>query len=1079
MLSTCSLVCTGWLQHARLRMFSRIFISLHNAHRFGSLLAASWSTTSFAPHVRAIELDDKVADDFWTSEVLPKYVARFSRLTTSGALPKSLPSAFDVATHLEVDYGPTSFSHRLEDIIASLPRLETLKVRYEKRPSYYPVIDFGIQYIRVLLDILSHIDTSLMISVSLDFIIPCIAQLDWAVLMPFEWDVLDATLSRLPALRGPVIIPQEVVAGVRTNFRDWRIGSCANSDKFGPRATGVVVGVRTQGLWPEGSDNEGLDALKLPDYIFSTLPPTSLPITQLLEWDLPPQTDVVVDGDLQPSQYFSSEEPCGDIEDLFKFALAVPPRRLVNNLNAAAGQAVIEGKMSVCTPGNPQVKLPLRVLTYWTYLLDASDAQKTWKAVMRVKDADDLDMKLTVHGVLATLPWHGHLKGFGIRVGDLAQLLSNQYLEAKIIDALIAVLTLRLCRVGGTLGENTLLLDSTFGSFLEMLHPIVNGIAEGPIKESKGGRKYLEKHREWLRSRPDGQLYSVVYRPEEHWTVCKVVARERHTQYGDGLQWKRPQEFFESLGLWLRDQNGAEFSTTDDLPCARQTDGVNCGIIAINAIAHNVFGDPLWTTKSAKALRMKAFCDIVKDDTWMKVLHPCAEVLSHADSIPQRSSPSIDSSDLDLADGAQNVMAAGFAIDEEHLRVCMASDDVHPEIPSQIPAPDPAAEHDSDVEMWKLNPAETSSLKRRAEEPLEEQENRCGKAAKTRSVTIVTPAIFLRKAISIPLPNSVDPKAKKNASASASGKKAKPAPAITESSSAVIGISHAATKARELRNEVKSGAFQASDTKTANFRRKITSEWDSNAEFEETCKRVRCSMCSGWVEMKEPYNIARFKDHCNKRMQGCTRAAPPEPVKKPKTTLDRFLTAAPPAKPVNKKLKVSKVLKTVNRPCPGLSAAYNPQCGVYLERSGAAGGGARAFGKYVKDIFGDKKTAELTKTEKELAYAAQHHDQTWRNDYAPGIMASFAVGTNACLKTVQVDPHSSALPQPCTSCLLLFTSKSYQAVINKPLPENGNFKFTPKRSQNEHLGMQFARYKGLEQLFAEVAIRFSPKYFGC
>ena len=50
-----------------------------------------------------------------------------------------------------------------------------------------------------------------------------------------------------------MIIPQKVVAGVRTNFRDWRVGSCANSDKFGSRATGVVVGVRTQGPWPEGS----------------------------------------------------------------------------------------------------------------------------------------------------------------------------------------------------------------------------------------------------------------------------------------------------------------------------------------------------------------------------------------------------------------------------------------------------------------------------------------------------------------------------------------------------------------------------------------------------------------------------------------------------------------------------------------------------------------------------------------------------------------------------------------------------------------------------------------------------------
>ncbi|KAJ7219936.1 hypothetical protein GGX14DRAFT_559755 [Mycena pura] len=700
-------------------------------------------------------------------------------------------------------------------------------------------------------------------------------------------------------------------------------------------------------MFIDSSNDEGLDDLRLPNSILSTLPSRSLPIPQLLGWDLPPHTNAVIDGDLQPSQYFSSVEPCHDVEDIL-LAVAVPPRRLVNNLNAAVGQAILEGHKSIFAPANPQMNLPFRALTYWTYLLDASEAQKIWRDVMRwVENTHDSVMQLTVHGILATLPWHGQLKGFGIRVGDVAQLLSNQYLEAKIIDALIAVLTLRLRRAGGTLSENTLLLDTTFGSFLQMLHPIVNGIADGPIKESN----------------------------------------------------------------------------TED-----KTDGVNCGIIAINAIAHNIFGDPLWTTKSAKTLRMKAFCDIVKNDPWMK-----------------RSSPRIDVHDLDLTDGAQNVIAAGFAIDEERFRV--ASDDVQPHIPNPIPAPGLAAERDIDVEMGELNPTEPGSLKRRAEEPLEEQESRCGKAAKTRPVTVVTPAIFLRKAISIPLPNSVDPKRKKKASASAPGKKTKPAPAITNSSS-IVGISLAATKARELRDEVKSGTFQASDTKTANFRRKITSEWDPNAQFEETCKRVQCSTCSSWVEMKEPYNIARFKDHCNKTMQGCTRAAPlaPEPVKKPKTTMDRFLTAALPVKSVNAKPKVSKVPKTVNGPCPRLSIAYNSLCGVYLERSGAVGGGARALGKYVKDIFGDKTTAELTKTEKELAYAAQHHNHTWRNDFTPGIMASFA---------------------PCTSCLLLFTSKSYQAVINKPLPENGNFKFTPKRSQNEHLGMQFARYKGLEQLFAE------------
>lgn len=138
-LASCSLVCTEWMLHARPRMFSRISISLSNADRFGRLFVPPRGVT-FASHVREIELDHKIAGDFWTSDVLPKFVVKFPHLHTLslfGLVPKSLPSAFQVVTHLELNYVYTPHAERLASVISAFPRLETLKVTQERGPSYF------------------------------------------------------------------------------------------------------------------------------------------------------------------------------------------------------------------------------------------------------------------------------------------------------------------------------------------------------------------------------------------------------------------------------------------------------------------------------------------------------------------------------------------------------------------------------------------------------------------------------------------------------------------------------------------------------------------------------------------------------------------------------------------------------------------------------------------------------------------------------------------------------------------------------------------------------------------------------
>ncbi|KAJ7151869.1 hypothetical protein C8R43DRAFT_483899 [Mycena crocata] len=142
MLASCSLVCKEWLTHARTRMFWRISISLSNADRFGRLFVPP-AQVSFDSHVREIELDPKIVADFWTSDVLPKFVVHFPHLTTLslfGYVPKSLHSAFHVVTHLELNYVCTAHPSRLARFIATFPRLETLKSTQEK----VPYLNFGV-----------------------------------------------------------------------------------------------------------------------------------------------------------------------------------------------------------------------------------------------------------------------------------------------------------------------------------------------------------------------------------------------------------------------------------------------------------------------------------------------------------------------------------------------------------------------------------------------------------------------------------------------------------------------------------------------------------------------------------------------------------------------------------------------------------------------------------------------------------------------------------------------------------------------------------------------------------------------
>ncbi|KAJ6589508.1 hypothetical protein B0H19DRAFT_1249041 [Mycena capillaripes] len=372
-------------------------------------------------------------------------------------------------------------------------------------------------------------------------------------------------------------------------------------------------------------------------------------ISQLLRCNLPPTSDGINNMDIN-FDFFDSVEPAKDIEDVLPF-LAIPTRTMLDTMHQELGQAWFDGKKSIHTWINPEIAYPFSTLTYWGEMLDACESKnrevashwpgsshssphairatgwlpvarrnlsnawlcaETWLD-QRGKTDEEVTLKLTVCGLWSVLKWHGSRAAFGyVQVIRIAILFSSEYLGTDIVDALLAVLAFRLPLSDNAKSQNSLIVDTKISSFLTMLLPIIDGVATGPICASGGGQAYLKKYAAWFHDKDHWYFHLVLYCPPKHWTACFLDFSTHKARYGDSLGWEQPKNFFGATQVWLNEHDHLKFMVTDDLPCMEQTDRFNCGIIAVNTIAHNALGDPLWTPKKAKALCMRAFCNIVK-----------------------------------------------------------------------------------------------------------------------------------------------------------------------------------------------------------------------------------------------------------------------------------------------------------------------------------------------------------------------------------------------------------------------------------------------------------------------------------
>lgn len=201
---------------------------------------------------------------------------------------------------------------------------------------------------------------------------------------------------------------------------------------------------------------------------------------------------------------------------------------------------------------------------------------------------------------LRTLGWNSIDPSTGIYSSRLCELISERPLSSSIIDAMIKTTTHRVHNSTSHPGIYIASLEISF--YLKHAR-----LFEGYIHERMFSA--LRKLGVKLTSGTVNVLYIPVNVRDIHWAVFRVDLSTHFISYGDSLGWKPVTEDVERIQWWLGTLGFSPFGIQGDLPhaCQPVSDSVSCGIIMVNTIRHNCFGDHLWSFDDHEIFRLREF----------------------------------------------------------------------------------------------------------------------------------------------------------------------------------------------------------------------------------------------------------------------------------------------------------------------------------------------------------------------------------------------------------------------------------------------------------------------------------------
>jgi hypothetical protein len=344
------------------------------------------------------------------------------------------------------------------------------------------------------------------------------------------------------------------------------------------------------------------------------LPSPLLPVTHLLDFPTPPITQSL--KGIDPASIFSHHSATHTSLECLR--LPSPSRGILNALMACAGQAMLDGKISVQHWDHSGIFLPFDALGTWALIVDADTAKNTWSKALRWLDQwrETIPMQYIprVTKLLGTVPWKSYIKGLGsgLSITDMAAFLSQEWLSDAHLDGMLSAAMYLRRDILSRMAPRTEIVLSDFithilASPLLETSPIpCDYVMKAPKSVQKLGSAISE-------TSSSLRVATVSFSPPGHWACLVIDCQAGTIGWGDSAGRAAPAGLEKRLKAWLGlFSPQIEFSTPQALPCAHQTDGYSCGIIAVNTLKHNLFGDKLWNESHRESLRIAEFLEILE-----------------------------------------------------------------------------------------------------------------------------------------------------------------------------------------------------------------------------------------------------------------------------------------------------------------------------------------------------------------------------------------------------------------------------------------------------------------------------------
>ena len=186
------------------------------------------------------------------------------------------------------------------------------------------------------------------------------------------------------------------------------------------------------------------EIFQVPDCILTQLPSSTALVHDFVHHPLPPQSSSL--NFHQMEEWFSMDTPQTHPEVLL--ARPVPPKKVLKDLDAAAGQKWFDGASSIMDPrfNNGAERFPLWVLSLWKEIQKAIKHQRRWRLSIQWLEliAHPESIVVQARSLIEKLPWNKPLHFGGASTLEFAGFLGASWLSDTQINMMVDILQNRM-----------------------------------------------------------------------------------------------------------------------------------------------------------------------------------------------------------------------------------------------------------------------------------------------------------------------------------------------------------------------------------------------------------------------------------------------------------------------------------------------------------------------------------------------------------------------------------------------------------------------------------------------------------